>query len=420
MLYHRDEHIRTDKGNQHMASQTRPFLMTGAALASAVAVVAATPAIAPGLTASPLSISNSGVNLATFSDVLTIPTEEWVASYFQGYGGIVGPNNPLPLEPWATSCDASTGGGCYVAGLSGIAYLALDALINGNGEGWVDNVDWGVSAVNYFFEGGTPGAGIEYLLQESVGQSSDVASVLITLLFTGPQLVTVVYDNALQLLGDAALNLPVLGEYVYGVINSYLGYASLDPNFQGYTQGLSGILNYAIDVVSGNAPSPTTSSASSAASLAASPAAAATALASAVGGAAAQTAPAVETVDAAAPVATDAVAAAVATGESSASESPAAADPTTEAAPAVDGAADAVAEVDAVAKTDSATTATATTDTDAPASEAASETKPAEAPTRANRHPVRDAVDKVTKSIGSALKGQKKADAATSGADSAS
>lgn len=400
-----------------MASQTRPFLMTGAALASAVAVVAATPAIAPGLTASPLSISNSGVNLATFSDILTIPSEEWVASYFQGYGGIVGPNNPLPLEPWATSCDASTGPGCYVAGLSGIAYLALDALINGNGEGWVNNADWGVSAVNYFFEGGTPGAGVEYLLQESIGQSSDVASVLITLLFTGPQLVTVVYDNALQLLGDAALNLPVLGEYVYGVINSYLGYASLDPNFQGYTQGLSGVLNYAIDVVTGNAPSPTASAASSTAALAAAPAAAATALASAVTGAAAETAPAAETSDAAAPSATDAVAA---SGESKsdaspAGESSAAADATTEAAPAVDSAADAVAKTD----TDAAT-ATADTQTDAPASEAAAEAKPAEAPTRANRHPVRDAVDKVTKSIGSALKGQKKADAATSGSDSAS
>lgn len=400
-----------------MASQTRPFLMTGAALASAVAVVAATPAIAPGLTASPLSISNSGVNLATFSDILTIPSEEWVASYFQGYGGIVGPNNPLPLEPWATSCDASTGPGCYVAGLSGIAYLALDALINGNGEGWVNNADWGVSAVNYFFEGGTPGAGVEYLLQESIGQSSDVASVLITLLFTGPQLVTVVYDNALQLLGDAALNLPVLGEYVYGVINSYLGYASLDPNFQGYTQGLSGVLNYAIDVVTGNAPSPTASAASSTAALAAAPAAAATALASAVTGAAAETAPAAETSDAAAPSATDAVAA---SGESKSDASPAgesstAADATTEAAPAVDSAADAVAKTD----TDAAT-ATADTQTDAPASEAAAEAKPAEAPTRANRHPVRDAVDKVTKSIGSALKGQKKADAATSGSDSAS
>lgn len=404
-----------------MASQTRPFLMTGAALASAVAVVAATPAIAPGLTASPLSISNSGVNLATFSDILTIPSEEWVASYFQGYGGFVGPNNPLPLEPWATSCDASTGPGCDVAGLSGIAYLALDALINGNGEGWVNNADWGVSAVNYFFEGGTPGAGVEYLLQESIGQSSDVASVLITLLFTGPQLVTVVYDNALQLLGDAALNLPVLGEYVYGVINSYLGYASLDPNFKGYTQGLSGVLNYAIDVVTGNAPSPTASAASSTAALAAAPAAAATALASAVTGAAAETAPAAEpaaeTSDAAAPSATDAVAA---SGESKsdaspAGESSAAADATTEAAPAVDSAADAVAKTD----TDAAT-ATADTQTDAPASEAAAEAKPAEAPTRANRHPVRDAVDKVTKSIGSALKGQKKADAATSGSDSAS
>lgn len=406
-----------------MASQTRPFLKTGAALASAAVVVAATPAIAPSLTAASVSVSTSGVNLATFADIFTIPSEEWVASYFQGFGGIVGPNNPMPLEPWASTCDTSTGPGCYVAGVSGVAYLALDALINGNGEGWADNGNWTVGAVNYFFEGGTPSAGVEYLLQESLGQSNELVSVLITLFFTGPQLVTVIYDNALQLISEQLLAVPVVGEYLYGAINAYLGPASLDANFQGYTQGLSGILNYTIDALTGNAPSPSAALAAPAAVLAAAPAAAATALVSAA------SADAVESVSAAEPAAESEPAATVevsapsatetaATGESEAPESPAAeptvaettTETTTEATPAVDSAADAVAETAAEP---------ADVDADKTESEAAADSKPSESAAPARKRPLRDALDRATKSIGSALKGQK-ADAATSAADSAS
>ena len=422
------EHTRTDKGNQHMASQTRPFLMTGAALVSAAAVVAATPMIAPSTTALPLTVSTSGVNLATFSDIFTIPSAEWTASFFQGYGGIVGPKNPMPLEPWASQCDTKTGPGCYVAGPSGVAYLALDALINGNGKGWSDNANWGVGAVNYFFEGGTPSAGAEYLLQQSVGAANPVLGVLITLLFTGPQLVPVVYDNALQLLGNAALGIPLLGNYVYGVINSYLGYASLDPAFRGYTQGLSGVLNYAVDVLTGNAPSPTPPKPpASSAVLAAAPAAAATALAghevqAAVSGA--DTVPAAETAgpsasDAAVagpsasdtavagPSASDAVKAAASKEEAAAGRNRTGTDAgstsetataTAQVTPAVDSPAGTVAATGA----DSSTTTSATADTSASASGATADTS-----VKARKRPVRDAVEKVTKSIGSALKGDK-------------
>lgn len=391
-----------------MASQTRPFLMTGAALASAAALVVATPAIAPKIAASPLSVSNSGVNLATFADVFTIPSEEWTASYFQGYGGIVGPNNPLPLEPWASSCDTQTGPGCYVAGVSGIAYLALDALINGNGEGWEDNGDWGVSAVNYFFEGGTFGAGTEYLLQESLGQANNFVSVLITLAFAGTQLVTVVYDNALQLLGDAAKSVPLVGDYLYGVINAYLGPASLNANFQGYTAGLTGILNYTIDVLQGNAPSSTTTTpASSAALTAASVAAPSTvdAVASATAEAAvaaSSTRAAVEskTVSTVAEAGTESVTAADAKAETAAVDATATAETTSvtdsASAPATE------------SGTQSATTAAAATaSADGTDSATASEPAPAKATARTRNRPIRDAVDKVSKSIGSALKGDK-------------
>lgn len=404
--------------SRQMASQTRPLLMTGAALASAAALVVATPAITPALNQASITVANGGYNLATFSDIFTIPSGEWIASYFQGYGGIVGPNNPLPLEPWASGCDGS----CFIAGWSGVSYLALDALINGNGEGWENNEDWGVGAVNYFFEGGTPGAGIEYILQESIGAANPVLGVLITLIFAGPQLVTVVYDNAIQLLSEAALNLPVIGDYVYGALNAYLGPASLDPNFQFYTDGLTGILNYTIDLLTGNAPPSPAPTAESAAALAAAPAAAVAALS---GRAAA---PAVEAVTAApevsAPSAADAVETAAAeaetapTGSSDATGAAAATEASTEAAT------EAATEVeDAAPAVDSPVDAPAA---ESPAIESPRETAaetgtetPADNPVKTRKRPIRDAVEKVSTAIGSALKGSKAGETADATADKA-
>ncbi len=404
--------------SRQMASQTRPLLMTGAALASAAALVVATPAITPALNQASITVANGGYNLATFSDIFTIPSGEWIASYFQGYGGIVGPNNPLPLEPWASGCDGS----CFIAGWSGVSYLALDALINGNGEGWENNEDWGVGAVNYFFEGGTPGAGIEYILQESIGAANPVLGVLITLIFAGLQVVTVVYDNAIQLLSEAALNLPVIGDYVYGALNAYLGPASLDPNFQFYTDGLTGILNYTIDLLTGNAPPSPAPTAESAAALAAAPAAAVAALS---GRAAA---PAVEAVTAApevsAPSAADAVETAAAeaetaptgssdaTGEAAATE--ASTEAATEAATEVEDAAPAVdSPVDAPAAESPAIESPRET-----AAETGTET-PADNPVKTRKRPIRDAVEKVSTAIGSALKGSKAGETADATADKA-
>ena len=407
--------------SRQMASQTRPLLMTGAALASAAALVVATPAITPALNQASITVANGGYNLATFSDIFTIPSGEWIASYFQGYGGIVGPNNPLPLEPWASGCDGS----CFIAGWSGVSYLALDALINGNGEGWENNEDWGVGAVNYFFEGAVPyglaglGAGIEYILQESIGAANPALGVLITLAFAGLQVVTVVYDNAIQLLGDAALNLPVIGDYVYGALNAYLGPARLDPNFQLYTDGLTGILNYAIDLLTGNAPPSPAPTAESAAALAAAPAAAVAALS----GRAAT--PVVEAnvpvaAETAAPSAADAVETAAAETESAPAGSADAATEavtgeaatetaaeTTEAAPAVDSPVDAPAAESPAIESPRETAAETGTET------------PADNPVKTRKRPIRDAVEKVSTAIGSALKGSKAGETADATADKA-
>lgn len=423
-----------------MASQARPFLMTGAALASAATLVVATPAIAPGLTTAPITVASGDYHLATFSDVLSIPISEWVNAYFQGYGGIVGPNNPYPLEPYASMCN----GGCIPVGLSAVAYLGLDALINGNGNGWADNGNWSVGAINYLYEAdwsfdpGGLSAGVQYLLQTSIGAANPVLSVAITVAFLGPQLVTVIYDNALQLLGDAALNLPLAGDFVYGAINAYLGPASLDPNFQFYTPGPTGILNYTIDVLIGNAPPSPAPAAEQPAAVEAAPAAAL------VSGQAVQAVTEVDTDAAVAedsitdePSAADAVtsADAVASGASEAEAEPAAvgaeaAEPSevsdteaTEAAgvvPAVESSTESATDTESETDGDTAPAVQTAADVKAVAGSAAVGSPRAEAPAasesgdasadspvKTRKRPIRDAMEKVGKSIGSALKGTK-------------
>lgn len=436
-----------------MASQARPFLMTGAALASAATLVVATPALGPKLGEAPLAVANATYDLATFSDVLSIPTSEWVNAYFQGYGGIVGPNNPSPLEPYASQCN----GGCVPVGLSAIAYLGFDALINGNGNGWADNANWTVGAINYLYEAdwsfdpGGLSAGVQYLLQESIGAANPVLSVAITLAFLGPQLVTVVYDNALQLLSEAALDLPLVGDYVYGAINAYLGPASLDPNFQFYTPGPTGILNYAIDVFIGNAPPSPAPAADPAATVEAAPAAAvaltgpaAEATVEEVAGASATEASGSDESGAADSMgigAAEALSESPATDAAGSDGAAAAATDAAEAVPAAEASVDPVAETESEADAETAVVSETAADEKATAGSAAvenpraaaaaagSESPAGDNPAKSRKRPIRDAVekavDKVGKSIES-LKGTKadttaKADATagTAAADSA-
>lgn len=377
-----------------MASHTRPFLTSGAALASAAAVVLATPAIAPAIGGSALAASSAQYELSTFSDVFTIPASEWVNAYFQGYGGVVGPDNEFPLEPYATNCSGS----CVLVGPSAVAYLALDALINGTGNGWEDVDQWSVSAVNYLFEAdwsADPGgisAGVLYLLQTSIGSANPLISTAITLAFAGPALVTIVFDNALQLLGDAALGVPLVGAYLYGAINAFLGPASLNEDYQGYFPGVSGVLNWSLDLLTGTAPTPPVDEGVT-------PPAAALAAVEAP-------APVAESAD---PVAT-AEAAAVA--EVAEVAEVTAADTPTEVGAGTDSAAEpevtAVPEVTAEPETvESAAEAPSAADVKADTAEASAAdeaTAPAPAKSTAKR-PVRDALATVSASIGAALSG---------------
>lgn len=268
-----------------MATHTRPFLMTGVALASAVAVVAATPSIMPSVAMpAPTALSSASFELTTFADLLSITPEDISNAYFNGWGLALKPFDDSDFDPdWAASflgpfvgCNEN----CVQAGVSGIAYLALDALINGNGAGIkaVDGIlqdpskpyqpdpakpdfnpyttpPWSTSALNYAFEAG-PGIALTYLVvQPFVVPTSPLynpaLASAIVFASNGLASLTSVYvgvlDAAAKLARDAV---PLLGPYIYGAIQAYLGPASSDGPFEeAYFAGLSGILQYAIDVV---------------------------------------------------------------------------------------------------------------------------------------------------------------------------
>lgn len=421
-----------------MATQTRPFLTAGAALVSAAAIVAASPGIAPSASiATPNALSTAAYELTTFADVFTIPGDVWTNLLFgspteagdpYSYGGFVGPENtPLAVEPWASYCNYT----CTISGISGALYLGLDALVNGNGNGWDDRDNWGVGIVNYLFEptfaraiggGGTNftvqtgtaglSAATAYVLQATLGQASPILSTFIQVAFYGPYLVTIAWEDFLAFAASAVASVPVVGPFIADSITAYAGELPApgstpdDPIF--YQAGLSGVLQYWINTLTGSTgPTPPT-----AAAVAAPVARAAAAAVEAV----TQTPPAATTPEAA-EVAPDP---AVETPAVQATESVADATEETTADSAAESAVEATADVvvDAPAAGDTSPSSEEAV-TAAGTSTAAESASADAAPSRATaKRPVRDAVAQVTKSISSALSGAK-AGAAAGVADAA-
>ncbi|MGI9126362.1 MAG: hypothetical protein ACR2JM_16695, partial [Mycobacterium sp.] len=418
-----------------------------AAIATAAAIVAATPALAPNIsTPTPPALSKAAVELADFQTFLqfALNPSELAYAYFTGWGNALGPGDATATPPieanntYAPACNYN----CSVNGLSGISYMLGDALINGDQS----SAEWKTSAINNFYEGSAAGygisSGLEYIAQTTAGAANPVLSLLITAFFTGPLLVTQLFTSALSLTAALVDNVPLVGPYIADSIFSYLyGFPNDQVNIPGSDivgqQGIPGILAYwaatlttafgslapapaaAAPAASALAAAPSVRSASAANKVAevAAPAAEAPAASSA---AAADNSPKVESAETAtsspaeesAPKAEDATATegSVAPKAEEATESDAeATDSVTEAVESVEAPAETSAETPAeTAPADVAETVAAdATDT---AAAAPAETKPA--PVRSAKRPVRDAVDKVTKSIQGAL-GAKKADAAS-------
>jgi hypothetical protein len=382
------------------------------------------------------------------------------------------------VNPWATYCN----GNCDVSGISGAAYLFADALVNGNDKGYDNSDQWNTGFVNYLFEpnsvfviggGNSPylqyvtegwSAATWYALQGTIGQAVPELTVPIAALFWGPQNLSVAYNAILTGVAAAADSVPGVGPFVGNSILAYLGNLLIEGTQDYYQYGLSGALNYWTDIATGAVPFPTAAvSAAAARVAAATPAApavvAATVTAPESPAIVSDLKPAVDAsestpaADAKAPVSSPAedtkapVAETPAVESTSAGEAPKVEAP--ESTPAVK-----APEVEAVESTPAAEAPESTPEAEAPevkvvdSTPAVAETKPVEAPEvsvpdvkditpavdvadstpapakakapAAVKHPVRDAVEKVSKQINSAINGAKAGSAKAGSADSAS
>ena len=296
-----------------MATRTKP-LISAAALASAAAVAVVSPGVAPSLNLpTPARLSQAAFELTTLADVLSVPAQEWTNLLFGNteWGGALGPENYGPdwaqpqsefgwygyVNPWAAYCD----GGCARSGITGAAYLFFDALINGEGTGFANSDQWKVGVVNYFWEpnsafplggGNSPtiqfvsqglSAASWYLLQGTLGQIAPQLTVPLAAAYWGPQNVPVFYNFTLSIVANLLGAIPAVGPLLGNTLLAYLGDLSVEQGTDVYYQyGLSGALNYLIDLADGSVPYPTTvpwyridpAAAAAAAALAVAPAAA--------------------------------------------------------------------------------------------------------------------------------------------------
>ena len=466
-----------------MATTTRPFLTTGVALASAAAIVAATPTVAPNFSVpTPGALSTAAYELTTFSDVLSIPAYVWTDLLFgnSGWGNVLGPQNlldsrrgygpdfaapqdqfnqPSYVNPWAPFCNyrcdqagSQPGGG----GLPAVAYLFFDALVNGDGNGFdADNptapgqVNWNIGFVNYLYEpfaaiplgGGNsptiqfsrPGfsAATWFALQATLGQAFPELQVPIASLFWGEFNLTVAFNAVASIAATLVSQVPLVGPFIGNSIFAYLGDLEIPGTFDPgppptvayYQFGLSGPLNYWIDIATGSAPFPTASVL--AASAAAPAAAEVTAATDAV---------ADEVTDA--PGASDPVgaesspaeAAPAGVSETSAESAPVeVSEPVAESAPVeVTEVSEPVAETAPVEVTEVSepVVETAPVEVNAPAvgnpssaAEASASTAPAETAVKAPKRPLRGAAERAVKKITSAVGGTKAGAATSASAD---
>lgn len=270
-----------------MATRTKP-LISAAALASAAAVAVATPMVAPNLSVpTPGALSRAAYNLTNFADVLSIPPVAITDILFgnTSWGGVLGPEqygdeSAKPqdafgqygyVNPWAAYCNYN----CDVSGPSGVSYLIADALVNGNGEGYDNSDQWSIGIVNYLWEpntffllgsGASPtiqqvfegySASTWYALQTTLGKALPALTLPLAAAYWGPNNVSVFYNLALTVAAGVVGVVPVVGPLIGNTTLAYLGDLSLEQGTQDtYQYGLSGALNYLIDVATGAVPWP--------------------------------------------------------------------------------------------------------------------------------------------------------------------
>ncbi len=230
--------------------------MTGVALASAAAVVAAVPAVVPtsdvtvaSSSLAPLAVSTAKYELTSISEITVQGIND---AYWFGWGGFLNENTPY----------YQTDNPIYVSGLSGVLYYVIDCATSNtctSSEG-----SSGLTLDNYFFEAGGVPAVIDVAVNQIFGEGSVPALVADTVFKYG------VTSTVNALLYSAAQALPkiTLGPITIGggILAGLFFYGQTpDGKFNYGTPGLSAVLSYIVTSISDALPSTSSSSAAAAA-----------------------------------------------------------------------------------------------------------------------------------------------------------
>lgn len=211
-----------------MATQTRPFVMTGAALASVAAIAAAAPAVVPGHIAglpTPLSLSQAQYELTALAD---ISIQGAINAFTTGWGGFIGADDPY-FPGFAN--DAT------LTGFQGVGYYLVDQALEGIVPFNLENYFFEVGSQNpsnFAFSGATAAA---YVGASEVFGADSLPAQFLGSLVTGSSSI-----------GDAIVALTA-GIPVVGDLTSVY-FTGLAPNdATEYGTGVMGVLSYAVQKV---------------------------------------------------------------------------------------------------------------------------------------------------------------------------
>jgi hypothetical protein len=217
--------------------------MTGAAVASAAAIVAATPALVPthdlaiGVP-TPLKLSTAQVELTAITDITLQGIND---AYWFGWGGYITDTNTY--YPGVSDI--------YLAGASGVLYY----LVDNAAESFVPGFDLD----NYYFEIGAPS--VPYVAAgELFGTDSPIFQAAQTVFYYGvPNVINSIVVSATQLVPTVDLGPVKVGGGILASLYFYGQTPDYDPDtntgFAYSTNGLSAILAYISTSISDNLPS---------------------------------------------------------------------------------------------------------------------------------------------------------------------
>lgn len=239
----------------HKATRTRPYLMTAAAMASAAAIVGASPAFVPsaslalGGAPSPNKLVTADYELAALSDITVQGISD---AYFFGWGGYVGsgyPNDPDPYYPEIH--------GVYVSGVSGVSYYLIDNVLDTFTDFNLDNYYYEIGWLN----GGNPNAGysgvgaVIYVgTNEFFGEDSPISQLTKTVFYYGTY--PTIVGTTVSILQSVVPKFDIGPLEVGGGILATLYFygATPDGSFNYGTPGLSALLAYVSTAVTGLFP----------------------------------------------------------------------------------------------------------------------------------------------------------------------